>query len=176
VSLTSVSEVQARVVTDASAPTIQALIDEIEAEITAAIGAPYSTASTTIQETVEGEGAELFLRRPILTVDAVTNYSTLAATTGTALTEGTDFFAWPAQGRLTRLPTGAAWGERVVVDYVPQDDRKKWKGAIIDLARLRLSMTPMRQESISGEFGYTAPENWEAELRKVMRRLSFREI
>jgi hypothetical protein len=168
----AVDELRARVETAVSDPDLQALLDRIEAECKAAVGNPYTSAVATITETHEGGGRDLFLKRPVGTISSVTEYSSLDASTGTVITTS-GYYAWPNQGRLQRLQSGGKWGARVVVVYVPQDDRHKWKEAEIDLARLALARAPMKAEAVADELSYTAPDNWEVEKRRVIRRLMF---
>ena len=78
---------------------------------------------------------------------------------------------WHDQGRIERVYY--EWDEKVTVAYVPRDDREKRKSVIIELVRIELERTTMRQESVAGEYSYTAPMNWEAERQKLMRRLMF---
>jgi hypothetical protein len=47
---------------------------------------------------------------------------------------------------------------------------------IIDLVRIVIERTAMKSESIAGEYSYTAPDNWEAEFRKAMKRLVFKAL
>lgn len=174
-SVTTTGYVRMLVQTGLTDEQLQVLIDAVEAEITAKIGDPYVDASTTITELLEGNGYDLFLKRAILTISTVTEYAALSDVTGTALTENDNFFAWKVQGRLTRLPYGSKWGPKVSVVYVPTDDREKWKAAVADLIRLQIARMPMQAESVAGEFSYTAPK-WEAEKRRIIKRLSFQEI
>jgi len=42
--------------------------------------------------------------------------------------------------------------------------------------RLVIERTAMKSESIANEYSYTAPDNWEAEFRKAMKRLVFKAL
>lgn len=172
-SVTSVGFVRGLVQTGLSDAQVQGLIDAAEEDITQMIGDPFVDVSTPITETVQGEGYEVFVKRPILSLSSVTDYAALSDTTGAALTENDDYFPWKKQGRLTRL--GTVWGKKVTVAYVPVDDREKWKAAVADLVRLQIARMPMASESVAGEFSYSAP-HWEAERRKIMKRLSFQAV
>lgn len=174
-SVTSPAYVKMLVETGLTDEQLQLLIDAFEAEITAKIGNPYVDASTPITEMVMADGCEVFVKRPIASLSSVTDYGSLSDVTGTVLTENESFFAWKLQGRLTRLPMGSQWGPKVQVVYVTTDDREKWKGAVADLVRLQIARMPMMSESVAGEFSYSAP-HWEAEKRKIIKRLSFQEI
>jgi len=77
---------------------------------------------------------------------------------------------------IERLPVDSNWGTVCVVTYKPMDDRFKRIPVIIDLLRLTLERTAMKSESIAGEYSYTAPENWDAEFRKAMKRLQFKAL
>lgn len=170
--LTSNAEVTALVksAVSLSSADLTALIERVEAEITAVIGAPYVDAETTISETLHGEGKDLFLARRVGSVDSVTEYET-PVSDGVVLTAD-DYYAWLEEGRLERIST-LEWAARVDVAYVPKDERSKRKQAVIDLVRLYIERTANFQESVGGEFSFTAPANWEREKRRVMRRLSF---
>jgi hypothetical protein len=150
---------------------LQDVIDRVEAEVTGKIGAQYEDDSTTITETLRGGGKSIFVKRPIESVSSVTEYTQLSDETGNSLTENDEFFVWPDQGRIERIHYD--WDTKVVVVYVPQDEREKRKRAIIDLVRLSIERTAQFQESVGGEYSYTAPGNWEREWRRVMRRLQF---
>lgn len=171
-SVLTVSELRTRVETAVTDGSLQALIDRIEAEIAGRIGAAYTDDETIITEEHRGDGRNLYLKRKVLTIDTVTEYSSMEAT-GVTLTENDDFITWSSRGMLERFGN---WGWRVIVEYVPTDDRIKWKEAVIDVARIDLARTPMQSESVAGEMSYTAPANWEYEREKALRRLMFTEV
>lgn len=179
-SLVSTDDVRAQVSTGMTDSQLQAVIDRVEEEITKRIGAPYEDASTTITEIVKGKSKSVYLKRPVDSVSSVTEYSQLSDTTGTALTENEEFYVWPDQGRLERIGgiwgNTAVWGRMVKVVYVPQDQRKQRKGVIIDLVRLELNRTAMYQESVGGEFSFTAPNNWEKERQRIIKRICFTNV
>jgi hypothetical protein len=66
-----------------------------------------------------------------------------AATTLTS----TQYYAYPGQGRITRLSEGTRWGRSVVVTYVPADDRPLRTQVLIELVRQALEQTAMAAES-----------------------------
>lgn len=177
--LLTIGELTARVETPVKAADLQDLLDRIEAEIIEVAGNPYVDAETTISETHAGYGRDLFLARPILSVETVTEYSDLTDSTGRELTENSDFAVWSKEGRLQRLTSAGKWGAKVTVEYVPRDDRGKWKEAEIDLARLYLKRTAMKTESITTERSFsrvfTAPD-WEAEKQAIIGRLLFARV
>jgi len=150
---------------------LQEVIDRVEAELTGELGAPYEDTSMTITETVRGKSKSVFLKRPILSVSSVTEYCQLSDTTGNALTENEEFYVWGDEGRIERILY--AWDDLVEVVYVPQDEREERKGVIIDLVRLAIERTAQFQESVGGDYSYTAPSNWERERARVMRRIGF---
>lgn len=170
-SLLSVDELTARVETHLTTPALQSLIDDIEAEIAGHIGAYWVTA-TAISETHMGNGRNLYLKRKITSVSSVTEYASITDS-GSALTEGTHYSVWTEQGRLERVGN---WGWKVVVSYIPQDDRRAWKQAVIDIARIDIARMPMKAEGIQGEMSYTAPDNWEYERAQCIHRLMFTEV
>jgi hypothetical protein len=167
-SLVSPADVKALVNTSLSDPNLQVVIDRIEAQITERIGAPQTNdMATTITKTLRGEGFYLFMPTEIYEVVSVTEDKV-------ALTSD-EYQIW-AGGVIERLPSESHWGDRTVVVYKPVDDRKKRSQVIIDLVRLVIERTAMKSESIAGEYSYTAPDNWEAEFRKAMRKLMFKSI
>ncbi|MBX3056924.1 MAG: hypothetical protein KF770_10670 [Anaerolineae bacterium] len=171
-SLLTVAELQQFVETHLSPAALQEAIDWVEAQLAEEVGAPYTGAA--ISETHAGYGRHLFLNRPIGSVTEITEYGSLVDNTGAVLA-ATDYTLWADEGIIERA--GAAkWGARVAVAYVPRDDRDRWRQAIIDLARLLIDRTALQSESVAGEMSYTAPANWEAERRRVARRLSFRSM
>lgn len=183
-SLLTVDELRALVPSPLGDGELYTIIEWVEAEMEETIGGPYVDASTTISERVEGGGESLFLKRRITSVGSVREYAALTDTTGLLLTENSDFFVWPKQGRLQRLGNGVpsglyrpetpgCWGAYVDVAYVPADDNARRKIATVDLVRLVLSQTTLKSESVAGEYSYQAPANWEEEKRRVLRRIAF---
>ena len=159
-SLLSVAELRPRVTSPLNDAQLQDLIDFVEDSLEPFVGEAASASQT---ETMAGYARSLFLKRPVATITSVTEYE--------ALTNGTEFYTWPDEARLERV--GRKWGARVTVVYVPTDDTIARKGAIIDLARIYLAQTPLKAESIGGDFSYQAPDNWNGHIRQVLRRLRF---
>lgn len=148
---------------------LQEIIDRIESQITARIGAPWDgDTAPEIEKTLRGEGASLFLPTGIYEVVSIVEDDV-------TLTED-EFRVWGNGGVLERLPVGTNWGDVCVVTYKPMDDTFKRVPVIIDLLRLTLERTAMKAESIAGEYSYTAPDNWDAEFRKAMKRLVFKSV
>lgn len=171
-SLLQVSELAALVPAPQTTAELQALIDRHEDEIAELIGAVYD--GTAISETVAGGGDNIFLKRPISSITTVTEYALLTSSTGTALTAGVEYHAWTKQGRLQRLG-GVKWGEKVTVVYVPVDDRAKWKRAVVDLVRLDLSRSGLKEERV-GKVEYIGLDNYELERQRILRRLQFNKV
>ena len=175
-SLVSLDEVRALINTHLTDTQLQAVVDRVEDEVTAEIGDPYEDDSTTITETLKGDKKNIYLKRPVKSVSSVTEYTQLSDETGNSLTENDEYYVWPDQGRLQRIHGiwgKEKWGPMVEVAYVPQDQREQRKQVIIDLVRLELNHSAMYQESVGGEYSFTAPSNWEKERRRIMRRISF---
>lgn len=163
--LVSASDVKALVNTALSDANLEAVIDRIEAQITAKIGAPQTDAfATSLTVTRQGGGHSLFLPTEI--------YSVTSITEDDYVLDSDQYQTWGG-GVVERLPSGGSWGDRCVVVYKPVDDRPVRKEVIIDLVRIVIQRTTLKQESIAGEYSYTAPDNWNAEFRKAMRRLMF---
>lgn len=147
------------------------VIERVEAEVNAIIGAPYSDA-LELTETYGTTGSgvrSLFVERPISSVTSITEYDAFSSdATSETLTEGTDFYVWSDRGQIDRID--ASWGARVVVVYVPTDRRTERKAMLIDLVRLALSRSGYRQEQVGGEYSYTSLADYEQERNRIIRR------
>jgi hypothetical protein len=167
-SLVFPADVKALINTSMSNTNLQAVIDRIEAQITARIGAPQTDAyATEVIKTMRGEGSYLFTPAEIYSVVSIVEDDN-------SLTSD-QYQVW-AGGVIERKPMGESWGDRVVVTYKPVDDRLVRAQVIIDLVRIVIERTAMKSESIAGEYSYTAPDNWDAEFRKAMKRLMFKAV
>lgn len=149
---------------------LQEIIDRIESEITARIGAPWTDNFTpsTVVKTLRGEGPSLFLPTGIYLVTSIVEDG--------ATLDAEEYRVWGNGGVLERLPVESNWGRVCVVTYKPMDDRFKRIPVVIDLLRLTLERTAMKSESIAGEYSYTAPDDWDDMFRKAMKRLQFRAL
>lgn len=167
-SLVTPAIVKALVKTSLSDANLQDVIDRVEAQITSRIGSPQTDAvETSITKTLRGEGEFLFMPTEIHSVVSVTE-------DGNALTSD-QYQTWGG-GVIERLPSDSKWGDRNVVVYKPTDDRKARTQAIVDLVRLVLERTAMKSESVAGEYSYTAPDDWDEQFRKAMRKLYFKPV
>ena len=171
-SLVTIADVRALVQTSLSNENLQSIIDREEFEIVERFGAHYAVTGETpasVTETLEGDAKRnLYLRRRIASVSAIIDDGATLTTSSYRL--------WGKQGRIERLPLGAAWGDVVQVTYVPYDDNLTRKAVIIELVRIALNRTAMKSESVSGEYSYTAADNWETERNKILRRLSMSDV
>ena len=167
-SLVSPADVKALINTAMSDVNLQTVIERIEAQVTQKIGSPQTDAmETTLTKTMRGEGAYLFVPTEIYSVvSIVEDLTTLTS----------DQYQTWGGGVIERLPMGANWGDRAVVTYKPVDDRLKRTQVIIDLVRLVIERTAMKSENIAGEYSFTAPDNWDEEFRKAIRRLLFKSV
>jgi hypothetical protein len=164
-SLVTVAQVRALINSSLTDAQIQEVIDRVEDEITARIGAPQDDGDTvTIVKVLSGEGENLFLPSEISSVVSIVEDDV-------SLDES-EYRVWSG-AVLERRPAGSHWGERCTVTYKPVDDRKRRAGVIIDLVRVELNRTAMRSENVAGEYSYTAPDNWEAERKRIIRRIAF---
>ena len=198
----AVADCRALVPTPLTDPQLQSVIDRVEADIDAVLGAVQDALlGTELTEIVNGGDSSIFIKRPIHSVTTVTEYASRTDVTGVALTEDEEFYVWPDEGRLERIggsiprsapsalsvfhmtdaqfagqTSGGCWGSHVEVVYKPADQHLKREQATIDLVRIYLSRTALMSESVAGEYSYQAPANWELEKRRIMRRLSFTQI
>ena len=167
-SLVTPTDVKALINTSMSDENLQTVIDRVEAQITARIGAPQTDAyETEVVKTMRGEGEYLFMPTEIYSVSSIVE--------DTSTLTSDQYQTW-AGGVIERLPDDSHWGDRVVVTYKPTDDRLVRAQVIIDLVRIVIERTAMKSESIAGEYSYTAPDNWDAEFRKAMKRLVFKAL
>ena len=167
-SLVTPTDVKALINTSLSDANLQTVIDRVEAQITARIGAPQTDAyATEVVKTMRGEGEYLFMPTEIYSVSSIVE--------DTSTLTSDQYQTW-AGGVIERLPDDSHWGDRCVVTYKPTDDRLVRAQVIIDLVRLVIERTAMKSESIAGEYSYTAPDNWDAEFRKAMKRLVFKAL
>lgn len=166
--LVNPADVKAIINTSMSDENLQIVIDRVESQVDARIGAPQTNEyATTITKTMRGEGFYLFTPTEIFSVVSIVE-------DGNAL--ASDQYQTWGGGVIERLPGESYWGDRCVVTYKPTDDRLKRAQVIIDLVRLVIERTAMKSESIAGEYSYTAPDNWDAEFRKAIKQLMFKPI
>jgi len=167
-SLVSPADAKALIGTSLSDANLQLVIDRVEAQIAEKVGAPQSDAyDVQVAKTLRGEGSLLFVPTEI--------YSVVSIVEDDVALDSDEYRAW-AGGVIERLSQGTNWGKRCVVTYKPADDRSKRKQVIVDLVRLVLERTALKQESIGGEYSYTAPGDWDAEFRKAMKKLTFQAV
>lgn len=167
-SLVSPTDVKKLINTSLADADLQKVIDRVEAQITEKIGAPQTDDhATEMVKTLRGEGENLFMPTEIYGVTSIVE-------DGTTL-DSTDYQFWGG-GVIERLPISTHWGSRCAVTYKPADDRLKRTQVIIDLVRLVLERTALKQEGVAGEYSYTAPDNWDAAFRKAMKKLTFQAL
>lgn len=169
-SLVTAADAKKQINTSLGDEDLQAIIDRIESQITARIGAPWGDDNTPpeIEKTLYGDGMSLFLPTGI--------YEIVSIVEDDAELTADDYRVWGNGGVIERLPINSNWGMVCAVTYKPMDDRFKRIPVIIDLLRLMLERTAMKSENIAGEYSYQAPDNWDAEFRKAMKRLVFKAI
>jgi hypothetical protein len=169
-SLVSPADVKALINTSMSDANLQTVIDRVEAQITARIGAPQTdTYTTEVVKTMRGDEDGLYLFMPT----EIYSVSGIVEDLNTLMSD--QYQTW-AGGVIERLPEYSHWGDRCVVTYKPTDDRLVRAQVIIDLVRIVIERTAMKSESIAGEYSYTAPDNWDAEFRKAMKKLVFKSL
>lgn len=167
-SLVSPAQVKKLINTSIADADLQTVIDRVEAQITAKIGAPQTDSYTTeLVRTVRGEGENLYMPTEI--------YSVVSIVEDNVTLDSDEYQSW-AGGVIERLPPRFVWGDRCVVTYKPADDRLKREQVIIDLVRMVIERTAMQHESVANEYSYDAPDNWDAEFNRAMRRLTFHAV
>ena len=146
---------------------VQRVIDEEEAELIARYGAHYA-AGQTVTETLPGAGrTNLYLRRRAASMTSVRELVLDAE----ELLTSSEYRLWGQQARIERLPAGATWGDLVTVAYTPANDNAQRRSVLAELCRLALERTAHRSER-SDDYSYTAPDDWEAERRRLLNRLA----
>jgi hypothetical protein len=183
VSTLSVAELRAVVNTGLDDTRLGTIIDREELEISRRLGAASDGTTTSVVETKPGGWANVYTRRPIVSVTQVREQQFLGGSF--AVLAATQYYVWTDEGRIERLPaitggalawsSGGAWGPLIEVTYVPSDDRERRKLAIIEFVRIALERTAMKSESVAGEYSYTAPE-WDALRATLYRSLGFWEV
>lgn len=166
--LVSPGDVKKLINTSMADADLQTVIDRVEAQINARIGAPQDNSyATQVTKTLRGEGTSLFLPTEI--------YAVVSIVEDTVTLDADQYQLWGG-GVIERLPLQTDWGSRCVVTYKPADDRLKRAEVIINLVRLVIERTAMKGESIAGEYSYTAPDDWDDQFRKAMKKLMFKAI
>lgn len=166
--LLAVDEARSLVKTPLDDTALNVIIERIEAQISARIGASQDdSGSVTISETVRGEGSHLFVKVAFSEIVSITE-------DGSVL-DADDYCAWGESGMIERLPEGCEFGRKCVVIYKPVDQRAQRKAATINLLRLTLERTAMASESFAGEYTYSAPE-WDKEFKRELKNLCFPEV
>lgn len=161
-SLITASEARPHVPCALTDAELQGVIDDLEAELIAKLGA-HGDGATAATAIISGSGGDLFLPRPAASVTSIDGTAWAAL--------GSGFTLLASEGRIT----GARWAGAVTVVYVPADDRPRRRRALINLLRLEVNRTAMRAESVAGEYSATAPD-WEEERASVYRRLMYPSI
>lgn len=164
--LLDVATVRTIVATALNDADLAALIAREEAYAERRFGTIADGAASRV-ETLVGGQQNVFTTRPIATVTSVTERSTPGGTPSTIA--AANYQVWPNEGRIER---NGLWLRYVVVTYVAQDERERWRSALIEVVRHALEQTAMRSENTGGEYQYTAPD-WEMQRERLYRRLQF---
>lgn len=135
---------------------LQAIIDREEAEIVRRFGANWTGGA--VSETVHGGGGSIYLKRAAASISSVIEYLYPGDTAPVTLTSN-DYYLWPAEGRIERLPWGVSasmrWGTPVTVSYIPTDDTNLRKQVLTALVQIAIeAVAPGAGETTSG-LGYT---------------------
>lgn len=163
-SLVTVTEARENITTSLSDSALQAVIERIEADIVRRIG-PAQNDAGSVTHTVSrlGETDCIFLPSEAAQIVSVVE-------DGQMLQARADWLYY-AGGVLEKQH--GSWFGMVEVIYKPADDRPARKSAIIDLLRVYLQRSANQSESIGSEFSFTAPANWDEEIRRILRRVAW---
>jgi len=168
-STVSLVAVRTLVQTSLSDGELQSIIDRIEGMVEERIGAiqnEVNDVEITEVGLVTARG-EIFTAQPIGTITSLT----IGDDTVTPATLVSVYF------RSGYIPAveGSFSDNSYTLVYKPRYRKHLFEGVIIDLIRIELAKTAMRQEDIAGEYSYQAPE-WNIETKKVLARLLLREF
>lgn len=179
-SITTLAYVRALVATDLGDATLQAIVDDLEAELLSSYGHPADPRTTTLT----GGGPVLALGRPIASVASVrTAYSDAA---DAASLDPTSYQVYPQTGQIRRrrgvgpvFPSdywNGEWSDdffsESVVAWTPVDFSAQFRGVVIDLVRLTLARTAYQQENIGmGQLQYRQ-DDWEGKRAEIIARLA----
>ena len=166
-SLVTIATARVLINTSLSDAELQAVIDRVEAEITALIGAPQDAEGTVeLTEDAWSLGESLFLRRPIASVTSVTNEDDEEL-------DSDSYRFFSLSGEIC-LKYGRFDGLYTVV-YKPVNENEKRISVTIEIVRLDIERTALKSESVAGEYSYQAPD-FIKERRRLMRQLMFQAV
>lgn len=136
-------------------PELQRLIDEANQEIIDRWG-PAADPANPITAQLDGGDARIFLARPIdpahpVTVTEFVSSAPWGGETSTVLSAN-DWRSWHGGRTLQRLGSGAnprtRWGERVTVQYTPQNDGNQRQETIIKLVQLAVEYEGVDESTV----------------------------
>lgn len=171
--LLTVAAMREHVETDMIDAAVQRVMNGEESEIDSRFGLVAAQV-----DTLEGLGTEIFPSRPVLSISEIVE--TLFDTFGneTATTLNADDYTIINEGRVVkRLTTGTnprqVWGHRLKVTSVPLDETDRRISVLIDLVKLALANTGLKNEW-SGDYRTEQKESYQGEREKILARLSNR--
>lgn len=173
--LITAADVRRKVQTALDDTDLTAIIAEEEAALVARLGA-HGDGVTPITEIARRSGGSVWLKRPAVSVTSLSEAPYGGATFTTI--DATSYYTYPMQGRIDVYPASISDTDEsriVSVVYVPADDQAARKRVLTELVRLALEQTAMRQESVAGEYSYTAPD-WDVQRAKLYRSLHYFEV
>lgn len=169
--LLTVDDVRARLTTAISDSALEDVIADEESELIRRCGA-HGDGATAITEIATAYGGMVFLSRPIVSVTSVAEYADLGGSATTLA--ATSYLVWSDGGYITRLPSGTTWGARMVVVYVPQDDRARRRQVLLELIRIAVEQSVFRSETIEGfedKYSYVVAQDWQMAREQQYARL-----
>jgi hypothetical protein len=170
--LITAAQAREHIETDLIDAALTRLINDADAAIVDRYG-PH-TGDVTVD--LEGEGAQIFLDRPVGAVTSVTEYVVRQDATGVVLAAND----WRALGghRLERLNTGtnprSTWGERIVLVYAPADEAARRTFMTVDLVKLAAKYEALESEGI-GDYRATHVK-YERERQAILGRMRGRRL
>ena len=170
--LVTIAELKEHIETDLSDTALQRIIDANDAMIIARFGALVAETETRYFGMVEVSSAMFWLARM---ASAVTSAIETIGTTDTTLSA--DDYSLDSNGMiLRRLATGTNgaefWGEKVIVQYVPQDKTAQRTLALVNLCRIDIITNGLKLEA-TGDYKAVSAD-YSAEREKIIAELGGR--
>ena len=170
------AEVKAQVKTSYTDATINALVAEIDKQLTEHVG-PRSGVGYKLDMAPE-LATVLALPRPAATITTVVEYTDATSDPTKTTLAANDYELNATADELRRLSSGtnarATWGWHVELTYDAVDDEVRRNQVLIQLCRLEINYRSSTAESV-GDFSRSLAD-YERERTRLLRRLMYRGI
>jgi len=169
-SLFTIAQLRAHVITDLTDDALQDLLDDAEAAIIERHGE-----LETQTDTFDGEinATALFLKRKAQSITTVTEEIRTGDDYDETILDSTDYKLRYDGRVIERLTSGVnsrrTWGDVVTVIYVPVDEEAQRKRMAVDLVKLSLHYNALQSESV-GDYK-TVSVDYEKSREQILSRL-----